>query len=158
MLKYGILFLMDKIERFENKIFVAPDGCWLWTASIAKTGYGKFAITRSVWQEAHRVSYELYVGEIPAGLYVDHLCRQRSCVNPHHLELVTPGENVRRGAKTHKVCEHGIGYTRCKDGCADDYNKEYARQYRLKNLEQSRKYQREYQARRRARLAGDTAA
>lgn len=140
---------MDTINRFEEKFFIAEDTCWIWTAALAKTGYGKFSVSRSSWREAHRVSYEIYVGKVPEGLVIDHLCGKRSCVNPNHLEAVTVGENVRRGKKTHKICEHGVGYTNCKLGCAVEYNKRYAREYRLKNLEKQREYQREYKRRRR---------
>ena len=85
------------IERFMK--FVSPEpnsGCWLWTGSISEDGYGKFKMTQAAWA-AHRVSYELFVGPIPEGLQIDHLCRVRCCVNPKHLEPVTLQENFRRG-------------------------------------------------------------
>lgn len=107
---------MSLDERFASKYFVAPDGCWLWTASVNWKNYGMLGHNGKV-KKAHRVSYELYVGTIPEGMHIDHLCRQRSCVNPYHLELVTPGENVRRGTRTKIVCEHGVGHTSCKLGC-----------------------------------------
>lgn len=73
------------------------DGCMAWQGSIEKQGYGRFWLSgkRTVW--AHRFSYELFVGSIPEGLVIDHLCRNRGCVNPAHLEVVTSGENTRRG-------------------------------------------------------------
>ena len=88
--------MSDIIERFEAKYFVAPDGCWLWTANTHTQGYGKIKIAKKTML-AHRVSYELYVGKIPDGLHIDHLCRQTACVNPHHLEAVTKRENTLRG-------------------------------------------------------------
>ena len=66
--------------------------CWIWRGKIAKTGYGVFCQHNS-----HRRSYQLFVGEVPAGLSLDHLCRVRSCCNPFHLEPVTLQENLRRG-------------------------------------------------------------
>ncbi|HEY8766071.1 MAG TPA: HNH endonuclease signature motif containing protein [Dehalococcoidia bacterium] len=74
-------------------------GCWPWTGVIHPLGYGHVNIpgTRNP-QMAHRASYEFFVGPIPDGLELDHLCRNRGCVNPSHLEPVTHLENVRRGA------------------------------------------------------------
>lgn len=85
-------------------------GCWLW-GGYADRGYGRFGDKRSrksYW--AHRYAWELMKGPIPAGLQIDHRCRQRSCVNPEHLDLVTGPENTRRSLpyqelKTH--CKYG---------------------------------------------------
>lgn len=85
--------------RFASKIEPQPDGCWLWTASCGRGGYGQ------VWHggtmaRAHRVVYLLVTGSpIPDGLELDHLCRVRHCVNPEHLEPVTRQENQRRRRK-----------------------------------------------------------
>lgn len=79
-----------------------PRECWLWMGVIKKTGYGEFKVSgRPVL--VHRFSYERFVGPIPPGLVVDHLCRVRHCVNPEHLEVVTLGENVLRGEGTTAV-------------------------------------------------------
>lgn len=82
--------------------------CWLWKSTVGRNGYGYFRTTKRN-RLAHRVAYELVVGPIPDGLHLDHLCRVRHCVNPSHLEPVTPGENIRRGEpanRTHCPREH----------------------------------------------------
>lgn len=98
---------------------VDPDtGCWEWQNS--KTlGYGRVKF-RGRLDLAHRVAYEVLVGPIPAGLHLDHLCRNRGCVNPAHLEPVTQRENILRGtgpaavnaAKTHCVNGHSLADAR----------------------------------------------
>ena len=85
-------------ERFWEKVDTSagPLGCWPWTASGSRDGYGQFSADgRGV--RAHRFAYELLVGPIPEGLQLDHLCRNPGCVNPAHLEPVTGWENTMRG-------------------------------------------------------------
>lgn len=69
-------------------------GCWVWHGRIVR-GYGVLTINGRP-RRAHRISYEEFAHQIPAGLQLDHLCRNRSCINPHHLEPVTPRENTYR--------------------------------------------------------------
>jgi hypothetical protein len=84
------------IERFESKFVLAPDsGCWLWTSPVNPDGYGSFSVNDKSYR-AHRFSYKNYVGDIPEDMQIDHLCKTTICVNPKHLEVVTPTENVRR--------------------------------------------------------------
>lgn len=96
--------------RFMDKVSPEPNsGCWLWTAACDKDGYGLFKADRL--QGAHRYAFELFKGEIPKGLQIDHLCKVRCCVNPDHLEAVTFQENMRRGANAQKLhCIHGHIY------------------------------------------------
>lgn len=81
----------DLEERFRSKVEVRDDGCHIWVGSRLPRGYGRFGR-----EYAHRFGYELAKGPIPEGLQIDHLCRNTSCVNPDHLEAVTPLENNRR--------------------------------------------------------------
>lgn len=88
-------------QRFHAKYEVdAVSGCWNWTAHISTEGYGTIGETvepgRSVSLYAHRVSYEMHKGPIPAGLVVDHMCNNTRCVNPEHLQAISHRENINR--------------------------------------------------------------
>mgnify|MGYP001609562296 CR=1 FL=1 len=108
----------EELRRLWWGVFKIPieDGCWVWLDNYNPAGYGGMRRSKSTGGEyvfAHRAMYELLIGPIPPGLVIDHLCRNRGCVNPAHLEPVTMRENVLRGvgvaaenaAKTH--CDHG---------------------------------------------------
>lgn len=69
--------------------------CWLWLGRKNPKGYGQMTISKHQ-RSAHRVSYETFVGPIPEGMQIDHLCRVRHCVNPEHLEPVTQRVNLQR--------------------------------------------------------------
>lgn len=86
--------LMEKVDRRGD--------CWIWTGAVANSGYGRIGEAGSRTLQAHRASYEAFRGTIPAGLHIDHLCRNRLCVNPDHLEPVTPSENNRRAAAANR--------------------------------------------------------
>lgn len=78
--------------RTDSQFVVNEDGCWIWQWAVGSSGYGVHN-----GQSAHRYMYEKHVRPIPAGLWIDHLCCTKLCVNPAHLEPVTPAENQRRG-------------------------------------------------------------
>lgn len=94
----GHHFRRDPEARFRAKINVVtdPNECWLWTATLNSDGYGQFWTGEAV-VKAHRWAYEHWIGPIPEGRELDHLCRVASCVNPAHLQPVTHHENVLRG-------------------------------------------------------------
>jgi len=117
----------ELLDRFEEKIERLPEcGCWIWTGALQGRdyknggGYGSFRVSRESngVRPAHIVSYEHHNGPVPEGAHLDHLCRIRQCVNPDHLDPVTPIENYRRGVgnkgenmseRTH--CNHGHEFT-----------------------------------------------
>lgn len=103
----------EKVTEFRRKIQRNDDGCWEWSGPLTQAGYGRLNIVDRYWY-THRLSYELHVGVIPSDRHIDHLCRNRKCCNPAHLEPVTSRENTLRSpvskaavnaVKTH--CDHG---------------------------------------------------
>ena len=72
------------------------ESCWEWTGAHWTDGYGCFRLANKRLVPAHRIVYELEIGPIAPGLVLDHICGNKSCVNPAHLEPVTHGENMRR--------------------------------------------------------------
>lgn len=112
--RVGILFCRLPLYRFLAKVQAVEGGCWEWTGGRYPKGYGQF------WDQqqnrdrrAHRWSYEWFIGPIPDELQIDHLCRNRCCVNPTHLEPVTARENTRRGES---IAGHYGRQTHCNRG------------------------------------------
>lgn len=126
---------------------VLSTGCWIWSGNRDYDGYGRVTIGGSK-RRAHRHCYANLIGSIPAGLELDHLCRITSCVNPAHLEPVTPRENKLRGfgvsginaRKTH--CPRGHAYTEVNTSIhagqrfCRTCNREACRNYKLRIKEQ----------------------
>lgn len=116
-------------ERLLSRVKYEPNGCWSYTGGLTPTGYGTFgAHTPSGYAcTAHRAAYELLVGPIPEGMWIDHACHTRDaactggdgclhrrCINPEHLELVTPQENTLRSP--HTVATQWAERTHCEAG------------------------------------------
>lgn len=111
---------MQKADDWSARLFWPKvrktEACWIWTGAMRDGGYGHFSGMRFIGtNRAHRVAWILAHGPIPDGLVLDHLCRNRACVNPGHMEPVSHAENVRRGiagqnmaSKTH--CPSGHPY------------------------------------------------
>lgn len=107
------------LERLLSKcIKSADDGCWEWQAAKTKQGYGQFYFNGQM-MGAHRASYWLHRGPVPSGLVIDHLCRNTSCINPSHLEIVTIKENILRGDNP---VARNARKTHCKRGHLFDEN------------------------------------
>jgi len=136
--------MKSDLIRFIKFIRLNENGCWEWTGVYDNHGYGQFSIHGNVIR-AYRYSYE-YFNEttIPTNLVIDHLCRNRGCANPDHLEAVTHKENVLRGfsisainsRKVHCKRGHILPSNRLCDVCRKmttsrwkDTHREYCRQY-----------------------------
>lgn len=120
----------DKVKVDLSSPLVRDEHCWIWIAAHLVQGYGQFSVgsrkdNSRKMVRAHRFAYKAMIGPIPDGLQLDHLCRNRACVNPSHLEPVTGIENTRRGltgivtalrerAKTH--CPKGHPYDETNTG------------------------------------------
>ena len=108
---------MDMYDRIATKFVVLDNGCWQWTAATNANGYGRFRVggKGSPLRVAHRVMWELLVGPVPNDCQLDHLCRNRGCVNPSHLEPVSASENTRRSF-SQDVCRNGHPRTNVYEG------------------------------------------
>lgn len=96
----------DVYKRFKDKVKIVDSGCHEWQSTIKRDGYGQFHHDGRA-QRAHKVSYELFKGEVPSGVVIMHTCDNKKCVNPDHLKLGTTRDNIadmdakkRRGTKS----------------------------------------------------------
>lgn len=100
-------------RKFDQKYTVAESGCWIWTGALdRRDGYGRFYDGVSN-VAAYAFAYEFENGPVPSGMVLDHLCRERRCVNPTHLRIVTNAENVLAGTG---VTARNAVATHCKKG------------------------------------------
>jgi hypothetical protein len=104
----------DKEARFWAKVEIGP-GCWNWTGAMNPSGYGRFAAEGRTLHGAHRVAFQLNGGAIPEGMVIDHICRNRRCVNPAHLRCVDRLTNV------HENSEASAHLNSIKSHCASGH-------------------------------------
>lgn len=121
-------------EKLKERCIATPTGCWEWQGAKSGSGYGCVGMNgRKV--ATHRLAYIWFVGPIPDGLELDHLCRNIICCNPEHLEAVTRAENQRRRRRDVCVRGHrdwemsGSGHRRCRT-CRRAYHRTYMQKYR----------------------------
>lgn len=112
----------QELERFKAKI-TKKGGCWLWADSLDRDGYGTFFFRR-LNRRAHRVAYFMAHGDVPGGTFINHTCRNRHCVNPQHLQAITPTESALKDSAS-------LGYinsqkTACPKG--HQYDRKYGKQ------------------------------
>jgi hypothetical protein len=105
--------IFEDHERFLSKIFISGEGCWIYSRGLSSAGYGSFSI-KNVSYSAHRVSFELFKDKIAPTNVIDHICRNRKCVNPEHLRQVSYKVNARENNSSPATIN--AAKTHCKNG------------------------------------------
>jgi hypothetical protein len=95
------------LDSLKDLTTITPDGCWIWQGTTRSNGYG-VTVYKGKQTTTHRVAYEIANNTtLPKDMEVDHICNERGCINPAHLEAVSHEENMRRGAERRTVCRNG---------------------------------------------------
>lgn len=92
-------------ERFWGKV-ITTETCWIWTGAKYRNGYGMLGMAGNKKVRAHRLAYELFIGPIPPGMFIDHICHTRACVNPSHLRTATNKQNMENQSRARCVTGH----------------------------------------------------
>lgn len=128
-------------SRIWDKIFVDPDGCWIWRGSLTRPYPNGYPQAFHHWSNGdtklrlvHVWLYEIFIGVIPSNLDLDHLCRERCCCNPAHLEPVTRLENVLRGDVPKDICIYGHKRIRGSNRHCPECTRQRARWFRKTGL------------------------
>ncbi|MFF7795635.1 HNH endonuclease [Streptomyces sp. NPDC007991] len=131
------------MDRITERVTVNDAGCWIYTGHLDRYGYGRISYEGKS-REAYRIAYEHSVGPVPAGMELDHLCRVRQCVNPNHLEAVSPATNKLRsnsfgGVNARKTaCVHGHPYTSENTGYQNNGKYRYCKECRRRTNRSNR--------------------
>lgn len=131
--------------RFIRKIRVNPDRiyngspCWEWQGSLDRAGYSKTRLAGH--RQGHRASHELFIGPIPDGYQVDHLCRNRGCVSPLHIESVTRQENMARAKAFKTHCARGHEYNETNTLLVKRRDGGESRKCRACNIDNQKRFQ-----------------
>ena len=143
----------EQIEHYRNYVFnrskLNADGCWIWQARKDPSGYSRVGIKlEDNYNAGHRLSYRVFKGEIPLGYHIDHVCRIKDCVNPRHLEALTPSAHMGKPRGPKGVCRNG--HTKPPGRCPTcvsirtELRREPCRRYHLENrvriLERKKEY------------------